>query len=344
MDLEQIINDNDSGELLDIIKKYFNNDGEFFFQHLIDENLIPSDKVSQELFDVFPNEYIYSLIKQKKYEVVKQFFASNVSDIESKDGRYYLEIVDVSELHKLFHKDIRDFVEEVLKDDYYYDSYHHDKYSIYDLLDDLNDKNKSTLIELIKESSLNRNIRFDGISALIESFIDSDGSDDSSFILTGERLNEIISNNELSTLIEHSPNLNEWYSTLNSSYNQAYNYAMTDEIHEKIYGALKDFFHIPKSENLGTYITKKVYNYKNEVRNVEVLLIDITDLLISYIKESVMLELNNWNDTELIMGYHGSLSDFLYDYFSISRMNLDYVYPDNSSVVEYYNEIFSDNN
>ena len=66
MDLEQIIYDNDSSELLDVIKKYFNNDGEFFFQHLMDENLIPSDKVSQALFDVFPNEYIYSLIKQKQ--------------------------------------------------------------------------------------------------------------------------------------------------------------------------------------------------------------------------------------------------------------------------------------
>ena len=343
MDLEQIIDDKDSDELISIIEKYFNNDAEFFFQYLMDENLIPSDKVSQPLFDVFPNEYIYYLIKQKNYEIIKQFFASQVSDIVYKDGRYYLEIKDVSDLHKLFNRDIQDFVENVLDSDYHYDSDYYDSYLIRDLVDDLNKDNTSRLIELIKESSLNKNIEYNGSSKLIDSFISSDGSEDSSFVLTGERLNEIISDNDLPDLIENSPDLNDWQSDLNSWYNWGHNQAMNDEIYEIIYGALKDFFDIPKNENLGTHSTKKVYNYKNEVKDVEVLLIDITDSLISYIKESVEPEVNKWYDTEEISGNYGSLADFLYDYFKVSRVNLDYVYPDNSTVVKYYNDFFYDN-
>lgn len=343
MDIEELIDNQESGELLDIIKKYFNDDAELFFNYIIEENLIPEDEVSGSLFDIFPNEYILFLIKQKKYEIVKQYFASITQDITYKDGKYYLEVYPISSLHKLFHRDQEDFVEQILEGDYDYDPYYSDSQKTEDLIDNLTEKNKIGLVEFIKETKLNSSLKYNGDSELIESFIQSDNDGNNSFILTVDRLNKINDTGLLPDLIDNVNDFDDLRSDMNSWYRWAESQAYTDEYYEIVYNEIKDFFNIPRSEQLGEYTTTKVYDSKGNSRTRDMLLIDITNLLISYIKESVENSVGYWSDVEDITGNYGSLLDYIYDNLTIGRVSLDYVYPGGSKIDKIYNQNFYEN-
>ena len=343
MDIEELIDNQESEELLNIVKKYFNGDAELFFNYIIEENLIPENEVSGSLFDIFPNEYILFLIKQKKYEIVKQYFASITQDITYKDGKYYLEVYPISSLHKLFHRDHQDFVEQILEGDYNYDSYYSDSQKTEDLFDSLTKENKIGLVEFIKETKLNSSLNYDGDSELIESFIQSDNSDNNSFILTVDRLNKIVNSDLLPDLIDNVSDFDELRSDMSNWYSWAESQAYTDEYYNLVYNEIKDFFNIPRSEQLGEYTTTKVYDSRGNSRTRDMLLIDITSMLISYIKESVESSVGYWSNTEEITGNYGSLLDYIYDNITIGRVNFDYVYPSSSSVDELYNQNFYEN-
>ena len=343
MDIEELIDNQESEELLDIIKKYFNDDAELFFNYIIEENLIPENEVSGSLFDIFPNEYILFLIKQKKYEIVKQYFASITSDIIYKDGKYYLEVYPISSLHKLFNRDQQDFVEQILEGDYDFDSYYSDSHKTEDLIDNLTKENRIGLVEFIKETKLNSSLQYNGDSELIESFIQSDNDGNNSFILTVDRLNKIVDSGLLPDLIDNVADFDGLRSDLSTWYNWAESQAYTDEYYEMVYNEIKDFFDIPRNEPLGEYTTTKVYDSKGNTRTRDMLLIDVTKLLISYIKESVENEVGYWSNTEQITGNYGSLLDYVYDYLSIGRVNFDYLYPSSSNIDKLYNQNFYEN-
>lgn len=341
MDLEYLINNNEGFELSNIIKRYFNGDEEFFFEHLKDENLIPEDSVSSALFNIFPNEYINYLIDNGRGDIVKEFFSKEVSDIVKKGDKYYLEVPHLSDLHKLFPTEIQDFVETILDDDSYdaYDSY--DTYDIRELINDLTKENFNRLIEHIKEKFLNKTIHYNGDNDTILSFIESDGSEDY-FILTSNRLSQILEIG-LYELIDNSEDLDDLKSDMNSWFNWAYNSAMNDEYYTRVVDALKSTFNIPRNQRIGEYEQVNTYNYEGKLVKKDYFFIDITDELLGYIKESVQSELGYWYETEDITGNYGSLLSYLNDYYRAARVNLNYVSPSWSSVSEIYNSNFEDN-
>lgn len=341
MDLEFLINSNESYELTDIINKYFGGDVEFFFEHLKDENLIPENSVSDTLFNIFPNEYIYYLIQNKKGDIVKEYFLQEVDDIIKKGDKYYLQVPRLSDLHKLFPTDIQDFVETILNDDSYdaYDAY--GNYETRELISDLTKENFNRLVEKIKEMFLNKTIYYNGDNDTILSFIEADGSEDY-FILTSNRLSQIIEIG-LHELIDNSEDLNELKWDINSWYNWAYNTAMNDEYYTVVVDALKSTFNIPRNQRIGEYEQVNTYNYNNELVKKDYFFIDITDELLGYIKESVQSEVGYWNDTEEITGKQGSLLYYLNDYYKASRVNLNYVSPSYSVVLNNYNSSFYEN-
>ena len=49
MDIEELLNDGDTEELKDIIKKYFNGDSELFFNYVIDEGLSSNSSIGLEI-------------------------------------------------------------------------------------------------------------------------------------------------------------------------------------------------------------------------------------------------------------------------------------------------------
>jgi hypothetical protein len=337
MDLDYLINNNESEELYNIIKKYFNNDYEFFFQHLKDENLIPEDSISNTLFDLFPNEYINHLIENKKGNFVKEYFSENVSDIVKQGDKYYLEVSHLSDLHKLFPIGIQDFVENILGDDYdYYDVY--DSYETRELINDLTKENFDRLVELIKEKFLNKSIYYNGDDDTILSFVKSDGSEDN-FILTSNRLSQIIKIG-LHKLIDNSEDLDSLKSDISNLYNSAYNSAMYDEYYNRVIDAIKPIFNISKNQPLGEFKVINTNNQKGEPIKKNVYLIDITNELLDYIKESIRPELGYWNNREEITGTQGSLLYYLNEYYRSQRVNLDYVSPSFSTVLDNYNSNF----
>ena len=341
MDLEYLINNNEGYELTNIIKKYFGGDEEFFFEHLKDENLIPEDSVSDALFSLFPNEYINYLIQNKKGDIVKEYFAQEVEDIVKKGDKYYLEVYRLSELHKLFPTDIQNFVETILDDESYdsYDSYNN--YDVSELINDLTKENFNRLVEHIKEKFLNKTIYYNGDNDTILSFIEADGSEDY-FILTSNRLSQIIEIG-LHELIDNSEDLDELKSSMNSWFNWAYNSAMNDEYYTRVVDALKSTFNIPRNQNIGEYEQVNTYNNKGELVKKDYLFIDITDVLLGYIEESVQPEVGYWIETEEITGTQGSLLYYLNEYHRADRVNLDYVSPSWSEVSNNYNSNFYDN-
>jgi len=57
MDIGALIEDNETEELLQIVKRYFNNDFELFFKHIIDEGYIAnSDEVLDSIYEIFPKQ------------------------------------------------------------------------------------------------------------------------------------------------------------------------------------------------------------------------------------------------------------------------------------------------
>lgn len=345
MDLEYLINNNVSYELRDIIRKYFDNDEEFFFEHLIDENLIPENSVSDGLFYLFPNEYINYLIDNGKGDIVKEFFSQEVSDIVKKGDKYYLEVPHLSDLHKLFPTEVQDFVENILGDDFYgaYESYHN--YRTSELIDDLTKENFERLIEHIKEKFLNKTIHYDGDNETILSFIESDGSEDY-FVLSANRLSQIIEQSNfigLEELIDNSEDLSDLKSDMNSWYNWAYENAMNDEYYNTVIDAIKSVFNIPRNQNIGEYEQVNTYNRDGKLIKKDYLFIDITEELLGYIKESIQPEIGYWGETEEITGNYGSLLSYLNDYYRAGRVNFDYISPSWMDVLKNYNSNFLDN-
>jgi hypothetical protein len=59
MDIGALIEDNETEELLQIVKRYFNNDFELFFKHIIDEGYIAnSDEILDSIYEIYPKNYI----------------------------------------------------------------------------------------------------------------------------------------------------------------------------------------------------------------------------------------------------------------------------------------------
>jgi len=343
MDLEYLIDNKESEELIDIVKKYFSNDFEFFFQYIIDEGLVPDDKISDSLFDIFPNEYLLYLIRNKKGDIIKDYYANNVSDIKKIGDKFYLEVSSPEKLSKLFPSGYQDFAERVIEGDVgHYDYYENHKVS--ELIHALTPENRDRFIEIIKEMFLNKLVEYHGDSETILDFIKSDDAD-GYFTLTANRLNTII-NDDFADFIKNSEDFENLITDMNSWYNWGYEQAMNDEYYDTIMNAIKYAFGIPYNEPLGQYetITKKTQSggeYKSDV-----ILIDITKLLLGYIKESIENNSRTGyysSDTEEIMGYYGNLLDFILDNETAGRVNFDYLYPSSNDVIKNYNSYFQDN-
>jgi len=343
MDLEYLINNKESEELVDIIRKYFSNDYEFFLQYIIDEGLIPENEISDALYDIFPNEYLLYLIRNKKGDIIKDYYATHVDDIKKIGDKFYLEVSSPEKLSKLFPSDYQDFAERVIEGDVgYYDYYENHKVS--ELIHALTPENRNRFIEIIKEMLLNKLVEYTGDNETILDYIKADDTD-TYFTLTANRLNTII-NDDFADFVENTEDLENLRNDMNSWYNWGYEQAVYDEYYNTIMNAIKYVFGIPYNEPLGKYetITKKTLSggeYKSEV-----LLIDITKLLLGYIQDSV--ENNSRTgyysaDDEEIMNYYGSLLYFILDNETAGRVNFDYLYPSSNDVIKNYNSYFQDN-
>ena len=342
MDIEELLNDGEVEQLRDIIRKYFNNDSELFFNYVIDEGLSSKEKFDYTLAELFPIHYLnfYNSINPSE---VKEYVANEIGDVIEEDGKYYMVLDDISDLSGFFDEGrnsaSQKYISSILTGDL---DYYTDYYEIGDdLVDDLTPENKQRLIEKVKEDGLNQEIEFNGDNDLIQSFIDSDGNS-STFILTTERLNQIIAQRDgLYELISESDNFEELHQEMGRWFNWAHDQATSDEIYNKVFREISDYFKVDKKE-LGKWKTFTHQKYDGSTYTNEKYLVNVDNIFGDVIRDSVS-DLRYWDEPIQLISYYGGLESYLKDATRLPSLYLDYVHPDWSNLKEIYNSHFSDN-
>jgi len=343
MDIEELLNDGDTEELKDIIKKYFNGDSELFFNYVIDEGLSSKEKFDTTLAELFPIQYLNYYYYNVSKDAVKKYVSDKLSDVIEEDGKYYMILDDISELSEFFDSGRNSagqkYIESVLSGDA---DYYTDMQNIgSDLVDDLTPENKQRLIEKIKEDGLNKEIEFNGSDDLIESFIEADGNS-STFILTTERLNQIIAQRDgLYELLSESDNFEELKDEMNRFFNWAHDQASVDKIYEKTIGEIAAYFRVSPNE-LGKWRTINITRYNGSVVAKEQYLVN-ADKIFEDAIESSIADVSYWDEDNRLIDYHGGLESYLKDETRLPSLYLDYVHPDWNNLKEIYNSHFSDN-
>lgn len=345
MDIEELLNDGETEELRDIIRKYFNDDSELFFNYVIDEGLSKKDEFDVTLAELFPNMYLSYYYYKVNRDAVKEYVAERLSDVIKKDGKYYMVLNDYTDLAGFF-EDSRNspstkYLESVISGESdYYSDYVQDIGS--SLVDDLTPENRQKLIEKIKEDGLNQEIEYNGGDSLIESFIDADGNS-STFILTTERLNQIIADKGgLYELLSESDNFWELHQEMNRFYNWAHDQATADEIYVRVMNEIADYFEVDRKE-LGKWESFTRTRYDGHKVTEDRYLVNVDNIFGQSIEDSFD-STRYWNsDDNQLIDYHGGLESFLKDERRGPTVYLDNVYPDWRNLKEIYNSNFSGN-
>jgi hypothetical protein len=173
MDIEKLIKDGDTEELLQIVKRYFNNDFELFFKHIIDEGYIAnSDEVLDSIYEIFPKNYIEYWMNKDSKKMIDYIIYKHLNDVKYENGKYYMVLDDLSDLKFLFRSDAKSWVESILSHDY--DPYHYG-FSDFgmkteDLISDLDTKSKIELLNNFNKY-LGEFIEYSGDDDTIASFV-----------------------------------------------------------------------------------------------------------------------------------------------------------------------------
>ncbi len=108
MDIEQLIKDGDTEELQTVIKRYFNNDYELFFKYVIDEGYIEmSDDIDDSIYDLYPKNIIKYWMVKNPEKTIDYIIDRHLIDVKKQDGKYYMELPDLSDLKFLFRSDAK---------------------------------------------------------------------------------------------------------------------------------------------------------------------------------------------------------------------------------------------
>lgn len=280
----------------DLVRKYFGNDYNKFFDVLSRQGLI--DRYiyrfieDDDLFGTFM-PYYYNEDPQFVIDYITEEYFGDVSNI---NGQYWMNI-DREDLSRLFDVDrfgggVRGVAEKVLSDDID-DSFTY--MDIHDLYDDvISNLDKNNLLKL-RETVYNE---VEGKE------VEIDGETD---IVTHDQILEM-DENDLSDFIKE--NADEVYSELRSLYNSAYESAYYDEVYDLVYRELHHFF---GTKDLFKTVptTKKVYDKKsNSIKEIEATReqVNVTNVLQTVIKDVL-----DWGgyDADNDFQYHGSFEGIL---------------------------------
>jgi len=346
MDIEQLIKDGDTEELQTVIKRYFNNDYELFFKYVIDEGYIEmSDDIDDSIYDLYPKNIIKYWMVKNPEKTIDYIIDRHLSDVKKEDGKYYMELSDLSDLKFLFRSDAKNFVESILSNDY--DPYHYSfsdfGMEISNLLGDLDTKSKIEMSNYLSKY-VGQFVEYNGDDNTISSYVESDESGDI-FKLTQERLEEIMGDDDsIASLLTDSPEFHELGFLLTNAYGDAYSTAERDAYYNKTMDELKDFF---ETQDLGYWGTKDGFTYDKEGKRIprikDIYFVNITKVIKQMIIDTVD---NNMSDFDEYNAFDnlGSFEWILKEYYADEiRLNLDRVSPDYGDIDTLFNEYFRDN-
>ena len=365
--LIQLFND---GEYEYDIEPYFNtlmNFLKFIKKYgLLDEldlNQIPSEDFDDELFEFFEENGLVSNMTydgipqqfknhfllhglENNYEDTMVFITNNlITDVVIRPDGFYLHLRDREELEILFcgssrrSNGVRYVAKMILSEDGLgHDWYYDNSVTPHQVVDELDDKNITTLKDIIFKEIGDVELSLDDYDSDFFSELSEEQGTEGYFRIRSEDLNGLVDDerafNELC-----KNDLDELGSNLRSLYWQSENSAYEDEVYELVYGGLEEYFEgriseVPRevTRTDGSKVTR--YDSYIKIRNFK----NLVETFLEYWKGSA------WSDS--FLEYYGGLTELM-----VAMINNDDIecidfrvpdYPDWDRTTKNINEMFND--
>ena len=241
MDYNDLVEKFNNGDL--DVEMYFN-DYDTFFKILKKKGLMgeidPKNAVDGEQWQ---NEYLIWLYYNDKESFTK-WTLSLLTDVVFKDGVYYLDTDDRSDLAKLFcdgnRNDIsRDTIENILSGESYWEPYYDTTDNVYrDVIEELNEDNLKRLGEYIVDSLKDVGIKPE--TEILDEIAEEQGNPEEARI-TYDNVGRVIGSEETMEFLFNN-GLEDLKSELYSIHSNSYNSAYEDEVWKSVMNELGTYF------------------------------------------------------------------------------------------------------
>lgn len=275
--IDLVIKDFNEGDY-DLLETAFNGDANAFFNYANKKGKF--EEIIADDYNHNDYENDYSLwVSNNKPEIFRKIIEDKLSDVTYIDGKWYFITSDRGDLSKLYcdDRDIgRNTIESILSGEYDSSDYW-DSIDVYDnVIDDLNNQNKQTLIERLLEELKDEEIT--PSTDLLKEIASSQGHDEYVSLDT-ETLSRIINDKE--SIKEILPD--DLESELVSLYWSAYNAAYEDELYESIWGELDSIF-----EGNGEWTqTPSPYDKNKFTQKFQIPFIDLESIVKDYLEDNL---------------------------------------------------------
>ena len=276
--IDLVIQDFNEGDY-DLLETAFNGDANAFFNYANKKGKI--EEIIADDYNHNDYENDYSLwVSNNKPEIFRKIIEDKLSDVTYIDGKWYFITSDRGDLSKLYcdDRDIgRNTIESILSGEYDSSDYWDSGIDVYDnVIDDLNDQNKQTLIERLLEELKDEEIL--PSTDLLKEIASSQGHDEYVSLDT-ETLSRIINDKE--SIKEILPD--DLESELVSLYWSAYNVAYEDELYESIWSELDTIF-----EGNGEWTqTPSPYDKNKFTQKFQIPFIDLESIVKDYLEDNL---------------------------------------------------------
>ena len=330
MDFNDIIEKFNNGDLE--VEQYFN-DYETFFSILKKRGLMSEiDPRNATDGEQWQNEYLIWLYHNEK-DAFNKWVLSLVDDVVYKDGVYYLDVDDRSELSKLFcdggRNDMsRDTIERILSGESDWDRYYDTTDNVYrDVIEELNDDNLKRLSKYIVENLEGKGIEPE--TDILSEIAEEQGNPEQVYI-TFDNVTKVINSEETMDYLfkdELADLKSELYSIHSNSYNSAYE----DEVWKSVMNELGTYF-----VGYGEFVSRP-HKYKKDttVQNFIIPIANFESDIVGFLTDGKGY--GSSGTLEYWGSYLGMMEDWA-DCLSVHSPD----YPDSSEVYKNINEMFRD--
>jgi len=330
MDFNDLVEKFNNGDL--DVKQYFN-DYETFFNILKKRGLMgeidPKDATDGEEWQ---NEYLIWLYHNDK-DAFNKWVLSLVNDVVYKDGIYYLDVDDRSELCKLFcdggRNDIsRDTIESILSGESDWEPYWDTTDNVYrDVVEELNEDNLKRLNEYVVSSL--EGIGIEPETEILSEIAEEQGNPEVAYV-TLENVAKVINSEETMDYL-FKDELSDLKSELYSIHSGAYNNAYESEVWQSVMNELGTYF-----IGNGEFVTRP-HRYKKDtqVQNFVIPIANFESDIVGFLEDG--RGYGGSSTLEYWGSYLGMMEDWA-DCLSVHSPD----YPDFREVDKNINEMFRD--
>lgn len=317
----------------DEIGPYF---GEFStFYNYMKKNGLSNNLSLNDIPDEFLNRLLLAKLNENPEETIEYIIGNYLTDVENRNGEYWLKLSDREDLAKLFRGGSRDYsardaAKAVLGEDGY-EPYWDTTDDVYrDVIEELNEENLKYLGEYIVKRIGGQTFSTEEYD---DDFFEEISDENGDFTITPENVGGLIGDDDAMNRMMKGE-LDELKSELHSIHNNAYNSAYTDELWEDVMSEISRYFEgrfIDESRKVGE---RTIYTPYIKIRDLK---LDIQ----KFLEENVD---NSYSDST--MEYYGSYEDMLegmmdsdiYDYLDFRVPD----YADITKVRDYINQMLGD--